>query len=100
VESGANSPRRPSRDKDLQDTPLSLGYSVYFLLSTLLAVWAFLPDAAVPYYDPKRLKSGPKAQNHGTTLKHVPCSKTLQFAAHLRFRAAARFWRKTPMAVT
>jgi len=53
-------------------------------------------DAVDTHRHPKRLKSGPKAQNHGTTPKHVPCSKTLQFAAQLRFRAAVRFLRTTP----
>ena len=42
VDSGALSPWRPSRGEDLRNTPLSLGYSVYFLLSTLLAVWGSL----------------------------------------------------------
>ena len=33
-------------------------------------------DAFDTYRHPKRLKSGLKALNHGTTPKHVPCSET------------------------
>lgn len=35
-------------------------------------------DALDTHRHPKRFKLGSKAQNHGTTPKHVPCSETLQ----------------------
>ena len=89
---------KPREIRDGQESFITAQLSPWLLglLSTFWAVRFSCLARLVIIACPKRLKTGPKAQNHGTHPKRVPCSETLQNAANLRFRTCVRFWRKTP----